>query len=109
MAVLSVPSRQGESHYTQVTTLEGVQYALTFDWVQRWQRWTLAIATSGGTELATGLPVVVGVNLLAHVKHIDGMPQGFLGVYDTQLSFGEPALDNFYVGGDYYLIYVEDE
>lgn len=111
MATLSIrfiPTSGQESHYTQVTNLDGVAYVLGLDWVQRWQRWTLSISLSDETRLLSGIPLVSGVDLLRNHRYDLRMPQGILTVYDAQNQKADPGLAELGIGREFTLAYVSE-
>lgn len=104
-----IPTAKNVAHYAQTTTLDGRTYRLEFDWIQRWQRWTLSLYTSGGEPLLLGAPLLSGNDLLAPHRWDDRLPPGSLGVFNSQDQGGDPGLTDFGTSGAFTLIYVPAE
>lgn len=73
-----------DPHQTQVTTLTGVQYVIKYDWIQRASFWTLGLYTTNGDEIAAGIPLVGGGDLLAPFRSDPRTPPGLLAVVDQR-------------------------
>lgn len=56
--VQQIPTLAGETHYTQLTTLEGTTYQLTLDFNDRESCWYLGIYTAEGDDIYTGIKLV---------------------------------------------------
>lgn len=104
---LTIPGPR-EAHTEQITTLDGVQYVIAFDWIQRWRRWVLSLSTTGGAPIVSGLPVVTGVDLLGPFKHDTRIPQGVLIVADESADNHDPTWGDFGPDGSHVLYYFGD-
>ena len=72
----------GQSRWSQVTALDGVDLTLTFRWSQREGHWLLDVADADGVAIRSGLCLVPSLPLLRGV--IDARrPAGELVVFDT--------------------------
>lgn len=94
----------GQSRWTQRTTLAGRTYALTFDWSQRDGKWSLDLADQDGSLIRAGIPLVTNVPLLRFVRDAR-RPPGELFVFDTEERAEDPAFDD--IGTRFTLAYVE--
>ena len=89
---------QGKARFQQRAELDGVNFILDFEWVERAGAagtWALSLFTDAGALLVAGLTVVSNRLLLSRFKYIEGMPAGDL----MFASYGEdveaPGYDNF--------------
>jgi len=64
-----IPTSPDDAFYTQRTTLDGVQYFLTFRLNQRENAYYLDVALDDGTPLASGVKVVCNIPLLERLAH----------------------------------------
>lgn len=77
-----VPVTTDQVLYQQVTTLDGVDYVLTFALNLRDSYWYLDVADQDGVPIATGIKVVVSWDLL-HRCIDERKPKGMLMAFDT--------------------------
>jgi len=101
-----IPTTPGRAHYSQTTTLDGRAYVLEFDWIQRWQRWTLSVSTSAGVSLLRGAPLLCGVDLLAPHRWDLRLPPGSLGIFNAQNQGGDPDLTALGIDQSFTLVYI---
>jgi hypothetical protein len=89
--ILEVPCIAAEqSRWTQRTTLEGRDYLLTFEWLQRGGHWLLSIADQDGVPIASGLWLLTNWPLLRGVRD-PRRPPGELMVQDTLSRAEDPG------------------
>lgn len=89
--ILAIPT-SSDPFYTQITRLDGVAYELSFRFNQRELAWYLSIALEDGTELARGIKIVVGIDLLRRRKHDLRLPQGLLVAVTNTNDDSPPGL-----------------
>ena len=106
MALVEIPcAPAGQSHWTQRTQLNGVEYLLTFDWSQRDGHWSLSIDDADGNPLHTGLVLVTGLELLGQLAGVRRVPGGLIVIDTTGANALEPGFRD--LGGRFALGYVE--
>lgn len=54
-----------DTAYSTTVSLEGSDFILRFQYVQRLDHWVLSVATADDSAIVSGVPIVAGVNLLA--------------------------------------------
>lgn len=81
------------ARYSQVVTLAGTAYTLTFDWNTRDETWTMSIGTANGTVIVRGLKVVPGTNLTSRFKDTR-LPEGSFVCFNTKDSVSAPGRDS---------------
>jgi hypothetical protein len=104
MSTIVIPTSQTESDYTQVVTLEGVDYQLFFHWNARQPGWYCEIRDTDGTLIAAAKKLVLGTFIFEHDKD-ERMPPGAFLLIDTTESGREPGLRD--LGTRVVFIYVE--
>ena len=90
--ISSIPTSQDLPFFTQVTTLDGISYLLSFRWNQRESCWYLSIALQDETPLADGIKIVCNVYLLR--KFVDiRLPPGQLMAIANNNDTSPPGID----------------
>lgn len=85
MAVLEIPTRtDGTPHYTQRTSLEGVDYLFTFRFGERRQAWSFDLATLDGVNIVSGQLVLCGFQDLLRRAAMPERPPGILWAMNVQ-------------------------
>lgn len=79
--------------YSQVTTLDGTDYVLTFALNLRDGRWYLDLADQDGSPIAVGIPLVVNWDLLRRVRDAR-RPPGRLVCQDPSGGSADPGPDD---------------
>lgn len=104
MSALVPCTPAGVSHWTQRTTLDGVDFLLTFDWNQRNGQWSLTIADQDGADIVSGAVLVTRGHPLQGV--IDTRrPAGDLAVVDaTGANDVDPGFAD--LGSRFLLVYL---
>jgi len=82
MAILIPCSSDGQSTWRQRTALDGRDYILSFDWVQRLGHWLFAISDQDGSPIVSGIVLVTNWPLLRGVTDAR-IPRGHLVLDDT--------------------------
>lgn len=68
-----------DPYYDQTVTLDGRPYLLTFRYNQREDRWYMDVAdVDSNADIANGIKIVVGVDLLAKWRYLANCPAGVL-------------------------------
>ncbi len=107
MEALVIPIARRVAHQTQITTLDGVPYRLTFGWNGRIARWFLDLETATGTAILSSQCVVLGADLLRRVRADPSAPQGALALVDLEGRGAEAGLDS--LGERHRLVYFAAE
>lgn len=89
---------------SQVTTLSGQDYILTFAWNPREEAWYMDVADQDGNVLACSRKVVVDFPLIYRPTD-PRLPKGVFYAIDTTDMGQDPGRDDF--GTRVHLIYVE--
>ncbi len=101
--MIVIPTSATEAHYEQVTELDGRAYLLRFDWVQRWERWTLGIYTENREPIRTGCALQANAPIGARVRDERFYPGTLIVVSQD----GEaPGLTDFHPRGRCFLAYL---
>lgn len=64
-----------DAFYTEIVTLEGVDFQLSFQYSQRESCYYMSIATPDGTDLLNGVKLVANISLIGKYAY-DGLPKG---------------------------------
>lgn len=83
-----------EPLFSQVTTLSGTDYALTFAWNLRESKWYMDIADQDGNVLAGSLKVTVNYPMLRRSTN-PLLPAGVIIPIDSSGSGEDPGLGDF--------------
>lgn len=95
----------GDSSWTQTTALDGVDYVMRFDWLQRMGRWVLHLSDSSGVAIRTGMVLNIDALLLRGVTD-PRRPRGELVVIDTTNTHdADPGFSD--LGGRFVLLYAD--
>ena len=92
--------------YVQTTSMDGVNFVLSFAFNGRESCWYLSLLTPDGTPLATGLKLVVSLFLL-NGRAQEGLPPGDLLVYTPAADTSPPGLKELGAGARCQLIYLD--
>ncbi|MHA7845399.1 phage baseplate plug family protein [Serratia sp. D1N4] len=82
-------------------TLGGIEYQMTLLW-RNSAGWILDIASSTGTSIVNGIPLVTGANLLQPYKHL-GFNGALVVASDVDI-YAAPTKDNLGSSGHVYFI-----
>lgn len=102
---LEIPILAGVNVFEQRMLLDGEFYTLNFRWNKRASRWYLDLADGEGDMIATGLAIVVGIPITAHLRAHAGVPPGVIVCVDTTDAGEDPGFDE--LGERCKLIYLE--
>jgi len=104
--ILAIPcTPSGAARWTQTTALDGREYQLTFDWLQRMGRWCLHLADSRGAAIRTGIILQTDALPLRGVVDVR-RPPGELVVYDSRgIGDLDPGFGD--LGTRFQLLYVD--
>lgn len=73
-----------DANYSQVTTLDGVDYLFTFRYCAREQRWRFDLSDINSNLLVSNIAVICGIPLLRLPKsYLTGLPSGEIYAYDS--------------------------
>jgi hypothetical protein len=86
-----IPLRPDLTHYDLGVTLDGVAYLLELRWNTREEAWYLDVRLEDGTDVVTGIKVVVGFPLAARSAHAK-LPPGALFASDTSGKNQDPGI-----------------
>lgn len=110
MAVLVVPTApDGQSMWSQRTSLGGRDYVLTFRWSQRAGRWSVDVADQDGDMIAAGRVLVPSRRVLRGVRDTR-LPAGDLVLIDqrsTREGLDDPTFTS--LGERHVLAYVDGD
>jgi hypothetical protein len=83
-----------ETHHSASVILEQRRYS--FEWYTNAVDggWYFDLANDGGSSVARGIAMAVGVNLLFPYRHLD-FPPGALFIFDKGLNGRDPDLEAF--------------
>ncbi len=91
MTVQIVPTDDtGQSFYSQLTTLEGTAYQLSFAYSQREDCWYLSVATSEGDDIYNGVKLICNWPLLKNCAD-PRMPPGEMWVFSATADVDPPG------------------
>ncbi len=107
MSLLTIPT--GNDPYSvQRTTLEGVDYVLSFDYSSRENVWYLTIADSSSNVLATGIKIVTNYPLTYRLSTV-GIPPGRLFCWSKTEDDSPAGLDDLLPDGRCALAYLTSD
>ena len=104
MSVVQLPVHADYSHYEFKTVLDGIKYGFVLRWNTRAGYWILDIKSSDETVLLSGIPLLIGVDLLAICQYAD-IPQGKLFLVNLESEYTECGRDD--LGENVLLMYQE--
>src|ERR1700735_88143 len=94
-----VPTPDGTTPvYSETVALDGTPYLLEFNFNQRCACWYLSLQTIDGDDIADGLKLVVGWNLLIKCAS-PNRPPGWLFVLSNTPDSSTPGLDDLNPNG----------
>ncbi len=99
-----IPLSQVESNYPLMVTMDDVDFILYLLWNERDGHWFMTIRDSAGSDIVSGVKVVVNIPLVVHETDGRIFP-GQLWAIDTTGSETDPGLRDF--GTRVKLIYVD--
>lgn len=76
MALIRIPTQQSQAAWTQRTTLDGLDFALSFVWNARAGAWYMRIADTFGKPIVGEIKLVSNRPLLARFRYLVGLPPG---------------------------------
>lgn len=92
----------------QSVVLDGVQYGLRIQWVQRWRRFVLSLFEADETTpIVQGVLVAGGLDLLAQWRSDPRVPPGQLGALPLSAPLEDPSFPSDLTDGEFLLIYIE--
>ena len=95
MTVLVIPTSQVLPSFRERVQLDGVAFQFKFRWNTRMQSWFFDVEDEDGVVLVYARRAVIDWELLSQVRHVDGVPPGFILAFDTTLRDLRPLLDDF--------------
>lgn len=104
MALL-IPILEGATVFEQRMQLDGEYHTLTLRWNDRAERWYMDIGDGEGVRTASGIALVAGVPLTAHLHATAGVPPGVFFCIDTADEGLDPGLTD--LGVRMQLVYLE--
>jgi hypothetical protein len=110
MSALTIPCEpRGQALWSELVTLDGRDYLLTFRWSQRMGRWSLDVADQDGAPIVAGQVLAPGFGVLR--GSIDTRrPVGDLVLLDTGASSGPIADPTFAsLGARHLLLYLDGD
>ena len=104
MATVQLQLRSDVTNFQVQTELDGVLYILNFVFNFRTQLWSIDIMDSDEVEIITGIPLVLGVDLIDRFSNEDLPPGNLFGlnIKDENQEAGETDLNE-----NYFVIYEE--
>jgi hypothetical protein len=106
---LAIPTSTDEPFYSQITTLTGVAYILTFEYRARLRRWAMTLGRGDGTPIISGIAVVTGTDLFRGYRYLDEVPPGELVVVPYGSDDATPDQEELVIGGRCELTYIDPE
>lgn len=94
--------------YEMIVNLDGRNYILVFDWLERWGRWTLSVYTERREPLLLGHGLVVNYPVGVRVRDTrfwPGMMQTISTFENNSANIVDPNIINFFIDGDIQLAY----
>ncbi len=104
MAYIELPISHGTPHQSFSVQLDGSVYQVRLRFNSRAGHWAMDLADAGGTPLALGIAVRLGVDLLAQYSAAS-FPPGVLFALNWTDQYQEPDRKN--MGSDVSLIFEE--
>jgi len=92
-----------EPNYEMIVSLDGTNYVLVFDWIQRWGRWTISVLTENRQPILMGHGLVTNYPVGVRVKDSRMWPGLMVVISDG--SHTEPNLENMNLKGPIQLAY----
>ena len=107
MSVLAIPCFTSP-FFSEVTTLEGTTFLLSFAYAQREACWYVSLADANGVDIYNGIKLTVGQLLLK--KCVDPRrPPGELIVMSSTNDLSPPGLNDLIASGRCTLFYVTSD
>lgn len=104
MATLQLQLRSDVNNFQVLTELEGILYVFNFVFNFRTDLWSMDILNSEESEIVTGIPIVLGVDLIDRFSD-ERLPPGNLfglNIKEENVEAGENDLNE-----NYFIIYEE--
>lgn len=95
--IVSLPLGTASAWYTFRVGLSGVQYTFTIRYNSRMARWILDLADAQETPIITGVPLLIGLNLLGRFAGQTGVPIGKFYITDDTFGSTQPTRNSFSV------------
>lgn len=105
--MLEIPTSGGEPFYSQVSTIEGVDYTLTFRFSQRENCYYLTIGDNEGVDILKGIKLVCKWPLTAW-KRQEGLPPGEFMVLSNNGDNTNPGVEDLGSDRRCQLYYLEE-
>ena len=96
MTIQTIPTFS-EPFYTEMSTIEGVSYLLSFAYAQREACWYLSIADANGVDIYNGIKLIVGNRLLKKCRDPRRPPGEFIVLSGTT-DLSPPGLKDLVAG-----------
>lgn len=104
--ILLVPCAPGGAAlWTQRSTLDGTEYVLTFDWLQRLGLWSLTLADTDGVPIRGGVLLTLGTLLLRGVSDARRPPGDLVVIDATGVDDLDPGFSD--LGSRFLLVYAD--
>lgn len=103
--IVHIPTSSTLASYTQRTTLDGVEYVLRFEWMERSSSWFVKLSDREENELTGFIPITLELDLLRLHHSTEGVPRGPLIALDHSDTKTRPGFAE--LGGRVRLVYVE--
>lgn len=82
MSLLSLPIDQTDAFFGFSCELDGIAYSFSFRWNQRIGAWFMTVGDGEGTDIVSGVRIVLSLDLLAHYNNVL-LPPGRMYAFDT--------------------------
>jgi hypothetical protein len=92
--------------WTEKVILDGVRYALGFNWNTREQAWYVDLADGSGNPICMGIKVIPSIPLWSHFKGAGGFPPGDLILVDTLSNPATASIGYSDLGQRFSLLYI---
>jgi len=93
MSMFVLPLRTEFTHYSFVQTYDGISYNFELHYNTREEAWYLDLRLEDGTDIRTGIKVVVDFPLAKRSKHEKMLP-GMLVCFDSSGKRLDPTIDD---------------
>jgi len=104
-----IPHIKNQMFFTENVTIEGKVYELEFLWNHRCEYWTVTVRDGAGTDLITGVKVVLGFDIFKRYSKTN-IPTGLFIAIRDGASKAKIALDELgNTANIYYLTEAEIE
>jgi len=104
MVIKQLPVNSDIANYEFKTDLEGTRYIFTFRFNTRANRWIVDILQDDKTMILSGIPLVLGTDLIGRFQNAD-LPPGNLFLVNLENEYAECGRND--LGNDVLLMYQE--